>query len=76
MNAITSAIAAPGSGARATVVVVGVVVRGVDIVVLVGADGEGSVFSAFPPTPCEHPPTSTDAPISTAIRISARLAGR
>jgi len=49
---------------------------GVDIVVLVGADSEGSVFSASPPTPCEHPPTSTDAAISTAIRISARLAGR
>ena len=76
MNAITSAIAAPGSGARAAVVVVGVVVRGVDVVVLAGGDGDGAVFSAFPPTPCEHPPTSTDAAISTAIRISTRLAGR
>ena len=38
--------------------------------------GRAAVCSASPPTPCEQPPTSTDAAISTAIRISARLAGR
>ena len=76
MNVITSAICAPASGGLAGVVDVGVVMRGVEMVVLVGADGEGSVCSASPPTPCEQPPTSTDAAISTAIRISARLAGR
>ena len=50
--------------------------RGVEVVVLAGADGEGSARSASSPTPCEQPPTSTDAAISTAIRIPARLAGR
>ncbi len=75
MNLITSAIWAPGSGGLAGVVGAGDVVRGVDVTVLAGADTEGSVCSASPPTPCEQPPTSTDAAISTAIRISARLAG-
>jgi para-nitrobenzyl esterase len=52
------------------------VVRGVEAVVLVGEDVERSGCPALPPTPCEQPPTSTDAAISTAIRISARLSGR
>ena len=39
-------------------------------------DGTGWIRSAFPPTACEHPATSTDAAIRPAIRIPARLAGR
>ena len=77
MKAITSAISAPGSGGLAR--------RrrrwswscaASTSSSWSGADREGSVCSASPPTPCEQPPTSTDAAISTAIRIPARLAGR
>src|SRR4051794_30194549 len=76
MNMIASAMSAPGSGGLTGGFGVEVVVRGGDVVVLVGADTEGSVCLASPPTPWEQPPTSTDAAISTAIRIPARLAGR
>ena len=76
MKAITSPTGAPSAGGLAGVVGVGDVVRGIDLVVLAGADREGSACSAFPSTPCEQPPTSTDAAMSTAIRIPARLAGR
>ena len=51
------------------------VVRETEGVGLSGADGAGSARSAVPSTPCEQPPTSTDAAISTAIRMVARLAG-
>src|SRR5215212_9996904 len=75
-KATTSAMSEPASGGLAGVIDVGVVVCGVDIVVLVGADGDVCFCSASPPIPCEQPPPSTEAAISTAIRISARLAGR
>src|SRR6185369_2344912 len=73
---MTSRIGAPGAGALAAVVEVGDVVDGAACVVLGGTVNEGVDRSASPPTECEHPATSTDAAIRTAIRMRPRLAGR
>ena len=73
---MTSAIGAPGAGRLRRHRRGRDVADGVARVVLGGDGVDGSARSASPPTDCEHPATSTDAAISTAIRIPARLAGR